>query len=85
MQRKRPVRTVCRKCNRNITIAVVRGEPVELDPELITVSPMAGGVTLVARRVHAEKCTEYQEAQRRERIAREKKEYEAANGRKVEP
>lgn len=80
-------RTTCRDCNRNIMMARVGGELVATDPELITVVParnearsgeprirMAESSTF-ARRLHSERCMEYQEQARRERIAAEMREF----------
>lgn len=81
-------RTTCRDCNRNIMMARVGGELVATDPELITVVParnetrgdgeprirMAESSTF-ARRLHSERCSEYQEQARRERIAAEMREF----------
>lgn len=51
----------------------VGGELVATDPELISVVPRTGGRVEHARRLHAERCADYQEQERRERIADERR------------
>lgn len=87
-------KTTCRDCNRTVVMVRVGGDLVATDPELITVvaarerSPAGRdmpGIVMAsrqtwARRVHAERCTEYREQARRERIAQEMREFSARNG-----
>lgn len=71
-------KATCQACNRTVLLVTVGGEQVATDPELINVvraTQRSGsgsgprlrmaGSTELARRVHAERCTDYQEQARR--------------------
>jgi hypothetical protein len=88
-------KNTCRDCNRNVLLVRVGGELVATDPELISVVTaqsrtyvgdesgsrvvMATKATF-ARRLHAERCSEYVEAARRDRIAADLRAFNKKNG-----
>ncbi len=87
-------RSTCRDCNRNVAVTMVDGRPVALDPEPIMVVRLSrGGGRLsspdsppfAARRIHAERCADYQEQDRRERLRSEMREYTHRHGRTAKP
>lgn len=89
-------KSVCKDCNMTVVMATVRGELVATDPELITVitarqtgpSPASDQSSIqmntsksFARRVHAERCQDYQERAKKERLLAEQREYTRKHGR----
>lgn len=88
-------RSTCRDCNRNVILVRIGGELVATESELITVVPaerksyqgdlqertVMASSTTYARRLHSERCSEYVEQARRERIAGEMREYNQRQGR----
>lgn len=82
-------RAACPDCHRDIHLVTAGGQQVAVDPELTAFVPAAGrggalsdAEVLTGRRVHAEMCEQYREAARKERLARELRAYNRANGRK---
>lgn len=76
-------RSTCRDCNRHVAVAVVEGRRVILDPEPIRVIRMERGFSgepELARRLHAERCTDYQEQDRKNRLRAEMREYTQRHG-----
>lgn len=88
-------KTTCRDCNRNVLLVRVGGELVATDPELMSVVPaqnkmyqgsdsgsrvVMGTKATYARRLHSERCSEYVEAARRDRIAADLRAFNKKNG-----
>lgn len=88
-------KNTCRDCNRNVVMVRIGGNLVATDPELIMVvparertpSPRAeqSGIVMAsrqtfARRVHAERCADYKEQDRRDRLSAEMREYNRKHG-----
>jgi hypothetical protein len=86
-------KNTCQSCNRTVMLVEIGGEMVATDPELINVVPAthvqgdgSGGIrmstrTTPARRIHAERCEDYQNQTRRDRIAADLRAYNDKNGR----
>ena len=86
-------KSTCQACKRTVLMVPIAGELVATDPELINVVPAthvtgdgSGGIrmsqrTTPARRLHVERCSDYVEQARREKLAREQREYNRQNGR----
>lgn len=84
-------KATCQACNRTVLLVTIGGEQVATDPELISVIGATqrldsgdGGprlrmatATALARRVHAERCEDYQNQARRERLSAEMKQFTA--------
>jgi hypothetical protein len=86
-------KNVCKDCNMTVVMTKIGSELVATDPELITVvtarhvtGEVTGGIrmstsTTPARRLHAERCADYQESARRKRLADEQRAYNKQHGR----
>lgn len=68
----------CRRCSRTVHIVMVAGKLVAVDPEVIAVIPsgqcgetVAVKAPVTGRRIHAELCEGYRQAEERERNRRE--------------
>lgn len=82
----------CQDCKRTVLMVPVGGELVAADPEIINVIPAvhvqgdgSGGVrmsarTTLARRLHAERCESYREADRKAALAAEMRAYNEKHG-----
>jgi hypothetical protein len=80
-------KSTCKDCNRMVVLAQVGGERLAFDPEIVTVLPGTlhrGGEgvslrhaaeTVPARRLHAERCDTYREADRKARISAEMRDF----------
>lgn len=86
-------KTTCEDCHRTVFVVQTAAGPVTTDPELISVvtakrradtgAEIPGGAirmsatTTFARRLHAERCTDYQEIARKERLSEQMRAFTA--------
>ena len=85
-------KSTCQACHRTVLMVSIAGQQVATDPELISVvratqrppSDASDGPRIamanktdMARRLHAERCEDYQNQARRERLSAEMREYTA--------
>lgn len=86
-------KATCQDCKRTVLLVPIAGELVATDPELINVVPAThsqtdgGGSsirmahqTTPARRLHAERCEGYREADRRSALQAEMRAYNQKHG-----
>lgn len=71
---RRATKSTCRKCNRTVHIDIVDGLQVETDPELISVIVFEKRNACVehARRLHAERCEDYQQEAKKTKLQAER-------------
>lgn len=84
--------STCRDCNRIVLMVRLSGSLVATDPELIHVVPAQhvggsgggsvrmGTATTPARRLHSERCHDYQDEGRKKRLRLEMAEFTKQNG-----
>lgn len=88
-------KSICQSCKRNVMLVSIGGESTAFEPELIKVvratsrqDPSADGPRIYmsnkidyARRLHAERCEDYQNQARRERLSSDMRKFTARQAR----
>ena len=78
-------KTICNKCHRHVVLTRIDGQLVAADPELISVvtavrhGTQMAGEAVFARRIHSDRCDDYQSQARRDRIAADMRSYNKRN------